>query len=69
MPKKSLWWLFSICALAAAVGPARSWAANLLAFDTVSTASASEYDHPLAAIGVSLLIGAVYALYWLRNRA
>ncbi|WNB76338.1 hypothetical protein [Methylomonas koyamae] len=69
MPKKSLWWLFSICATAAVAGPAHSWAANLLVFDTVSGANASEYDHPLAAIGVSILIGAVYGLYWLRNRA
>ncbi|OAI15765.1 hypothetical protein A1507_13140 [Methylomonas koyamae] len=68
MPKKSLWWLFSICALAAA-GPAHSWTANLLVFDAVSGANASEYDHPLAAIGICILIGAVYGLYWWRNRA
>lgn len=68
MPKKSLWWLFSICTMAAATAPARSWAVNLLVLETVSADSVSVYDHPLVACGVSVLIGAVYGRYWLRNR-
>ncbi|WKJ90423.1 hypothetical protein QZJ86_20830 [Methylomonas montana] len=70
MPKKiQLWSLICIGLITTAAQSAKIPAANQLFQESMVSKTLNEYDNPGTALIVSILIGAVYGWYWLRNRA
>lgn len=70
MPKNiQSWSLICIGLIMTAAHSAKIPAANRFFQDSIVTEAVNEYDNPWTAMVVSILIAAVYGVYWLRNRA